>query len=67
MCHPSCPEFDGFIAGLGSSLGECELCSARVYEGDEYYIKNGMSKNDAIKAAARDRGVHKSEIYKLMI
>ena len=33
----------------------------------EYYIKNGMSKNDAIKAAARDRGVHKSEIYKLMI
>jgi 16S rRNA (cytidine1402-2'-O)-methyltransferase len=33
----------------------------------EYYINTGMSKNDAIKAAARDRGVHKSEIYKLMI
>ncbi len=33
----------------------------------EYYMKSGMSKNDAIKAAARDRGVHKSEIYKLMI
>ena len=33
----------------------------------EYYINTGMSKNDAIKAAAHDRGVHKSEIYKFMI
>ena len=33
----------------------------------EHYISLGMSKNDAIKAAARDRGVHKSEIYKFMI
>ncbi len=41
ICPSSCPEFDGFVAGLGSALGECELCSARVYEGDEYYIKNG--------------------------
>ncbi|MBE6599755.1 MAG: 16S rRNA (cytidine(1402)-2'-O)-methyltransferase [Ruminococcaceae bacterium] len=32
-----------------------------------HYISLGMSKNDAIKAAARDRGVHKSEIYKFMI
>ncbi len=30
----------------------------------EFYMKNGMQKNDAIKAAAKDRGVHKSEIYK---
>jgi 16S rRNA (cytidine1402-2'-O)-methyltransferase len=29
-----------------------------------FYINNGMQKNDAIKAAAKDRGVHKSEIYK---
>ncbi|MBO4264961.1 MAG: 16S rRNA (cytidine(1402)-2'-O)-methyltransferase [Clostridia bacterium] len=29
----------------------------------EYYVGTGMSKNDAIKAAARDRGVAKSEIY----
>lgn len=30
-----------------------------------YYIETrGMSKNDAIKAAARDRGVHKNEVYK---
>ena len=30
----------------------------------EFYVKNGMQKNEAIKAAAKDRGVHKSEIYK---
>ena len=30
----------------------------------ESYIASGMSKKDAIKAVARDRGVHKSVIYK---
>ena len=30
----------------------------------ESYITSGMSKKDAIKAVARDRGVHKSVIYK---
>ncbi len=31
----------------------------------KYYIDTqGMSKNDAIKAAAKDRGVHKNEVYK---
>ena len=33
----------------------------------EHYMALGMAKNDAIKAAARDRGVHKSEVYKKMI
>ncbi len=32
-----------------------------------YYMENGMTKNDAIKAAARDRGVHKNEIYQRVI
>jgi 16S rRNA (cytidine1402-2'-O)-methyltransferase len=30
----------------------------------ESYIASGMSKKDAIKAVAHDRGVHKSVIYK---
>jgi len=30
----------------------------------DYYIKTGMSKNDAIKTVAKERGVHKNEIYK---
>ena len=40
ICPSSCPEFDGFVAGLGSSLGECFVCSARVYEDDEYFVKD---------------------------
>lgn len=32
-----------------------------------HYISLGMSKNDAIKAAAKDRGVPKNEVYKKMI
>ena len=31
-----------------------------------YYISQEMKKMDAIKAVAKDRGVSKSEIYKLV-
>lgn len=40
MCSSSCPEFDGYIVGMGSAMGECEICSARLYEDDEYIVKN---------------------------
>ena len=33
----------------------------------EYYMNMGQDKNSAIKAAAKDRGVHKSEIYKQVL
>ncbi len=29
-----------------------------------YYVEQGMKKNDAIKAAAKDRGVKKNDVYK---
>lgn len=32
----------------------------------DYYLNDGLKKMDAIKAVARDRGVPKSEIYKLV-
>lgn len=32
----------------------------------EYYLSDGLKKMDAIKAVAKDRGVTKSEIYKLV-
>lgn len=32
-----------------------------------FYMEAGQSKNDAIKAAAHDRGVHKSAIYKVIV
>ncbi len=38
-----------------------------VPEHVEHYMSQGMKKNDAIKAAARDRGVHKNEIYQQVI
>ena len=33
----------------------------------EYYMNMGQDKNSAIKSAAKDRGVHKSEIYKQVL
>lgn len=39
ICPSSCPEFDGYVAGLGSASGECEICGARVYSGDGHFIR----------------------------
>lgn len=40
-----------------------DLCSLSVEGHLEHYINEGMSKKDAIKAVARDRGVAKNVIY----
>ena len=34
---------------------------------DSYYTDRGMTKSDAIKQTARDRGVGKSEIYNIVM
>ena len=39
-CPSSCPEFDGYVAGLGRSIGSCELCGARAYDDDGHYSVN---------------------------
>ena len=41
--------------------------SLSIDEHIEFYVKTGMSKMDAIKKVAKDRGVPKGEIYKLTI
>ena len=41
MCPSSCPEFDGYVVGLGNAIGECEICASRVYEDDGHFIRNG--------------------------
>ena len=46
---------------------ETELSSLTVPEHINHYINSGLSKKDAIKAVAKDRGVPKSEIYKYTI
>ena len=41
--------------------------SMTAVEHVNFYIGNGMDKNTAIKTVAKDRGVHKNEIYKEFI
>lgn len=43
------------------------LLSMSIPEHVQFYIDSGMSKNDAIKKTARDRGVHKNEIYQVVM
>ena len=40
-----------------------DLCSLSVEDHVNHYIESGMSKKDAIKATAKDRGVPKNDIY----
>ncbi len=40
------------------------LCELSVREHLDYYLKDGMSKSDAVKAVAKDRNVPKNLIYK---
>lgn len=42
-------------------------CDMTPREHVEYYMNMGQDKNSAIKSAAKDRGVHKSEIYKQVL
>ena len=54
----------------GASADEHEQAfweSMSVHEHVDHYIAQGMRKNDAIKAAAHDRGVPKNEIYQQVL
>jgi len=44
-----------------------ELLSLTPKQHVEYYVNLGMKKMDAIKAAAKDRKIPKSEMYKIII
>lgn len=43
-----------------------ELLSQSPEEHVEHYVSDGLSRMDAIKKAAKDRGMSKSELYKLL-
>lgn len=43
---------------------ECFWQNMSIGEHVEFYISNGLSKMDAIKSCAKDRGVHKNIVYK---
>ena len=52
------------VEGATTTNEVSALCELSIREHVERYIAEGMSKMDAIKATAKDRGVSKSEIYK---
>lgn len=61
---PQFTEKGEYVLVIEGKEAECELNSLTVKEHVLSYINDGMSKKDAVKKAASDRGVAKSEIYK---
>ena len=51
----------------GAKEGENPLCKLSEKEHILHYMSGGMSKKDAVKQAAKDRGVSKSELYSFSI
>lgn len=51
----------------GATLTESPLNSLSEREHILFYMEQGMDKKDALKAAARDRGVSKSDLYKFSL
>ena len=56
-----------FVLVVNSATQDNPLCKLTVEEHLAYYMKDGMSKSEAVKAVAKDRNVAKNEIYKLTI
>lgn len=55
------------VEGCTTPVGENAFWSdMSIDDHVEYYISRGIKKMDAIKAVAKDRGVSKSEIYKII-
>ena len=56
-----------FVLVVNSATQDNPLCKLTVAEHLDYYMKDGMSKSEAVKAVAKDRNVPKNDIYKLTI
>ncbi len=51
----------------GAKEGENPLCKLSEKEHILHYMSGGMDKKDAVKQAAKDRGISKSEMYKFSL
>ena len=51
----------------GAEKRECPLIALSVPAHVEYYVSQGLDSKEALKRAAKDRGVSKSELYKEML
>ena len=56
-----------FVLVVDAAKKHNPLCDLPVEKHLAYYLDGGMSKNDAVKAVAKDRNLPKNEIYKLTI
>lgn len=60
-------EYVIIIGGATESAGGVFWENLTIEEHAEFYMKQGLSKMDAIKKVAKDRGVPKNEIYKELL
>ena len=62
-------EYVLIIEGISKDALEAQsfFADMTVIEHIDHYVKGGLSKKDAMKAVAKERGVSKSEIYKYTI
>lgn len=59
-------EYVLIVDGAAVTELDSDLCTLTPEEHVEYYVGLGMSRMDAMKKAAKDRGMSKSELYKLL-
>lgn len=60
-------EYVLIVEGASEQPKESEFAGMSVVEQVEYYISQGMTKMEAVKACARERGVPKNEVYKAVV
>lgn len=65
--HEPRGEYVLIVEGASEQPKESEFAGMSVVEQVEYYISQGMTKMEAVKACARDRGVPKNEVYKAVV
>ena len=63
--HEPRGEYVLVLEGAEESDNESEVCQLTIEEQVLFYINEGVSKMDAIKKVAKERGVPKNEVYKL--
>lgn len=56
-----------FVIIVEGNLSDEDFSDLPVSKHVELYVKDGMSKMDAIKKVAKERGIPKSELYKMLL
>ena len=65
--HEPRGEYVLIVEGASEQPKESEFAGMSVVKQVEYYISQGMTKMEAVKACAHERGVPKNEVYKAVV